>query len=275
MSEEIKYTIEFAARSEFGLVRKNNEDNLYCNGVCMTVSTRERPFFLSGFSEIPGIFAVCDGMGGEADGELASLTAVETLFEHSKAIIAAASFHHSDINNSVQNFVTQANEKLISIMKKNPSRLGTTLALVVISKNFVHAYNIGDSRIYAFQNDSLSQITEDHTLAVQKVKMGMLTKEQAERDRSRNVLTRCLGVFDDEMTLVPDIIEPIKISKGLRILLCSDGLSGMISNFDIENALKNFKDPKSAVNSMIEGALKNGGKDNVTCIVIKLGGVYS
>ena len=103
-------------------------------------------------------------------------------------------------------------------MSSRSVRLGTTIALVVISDEFVRAYNIGDSRIYKFQDGILLQLSEDHTVAEQKRKMGLLTDEQAKHDKSRHVLTRYLGIFEDEMILTPDIITPFKTSKGGKII---------------------------------------------------------
>ena len=258
----INTRIFFSCRSDVGLVRKNNEDNFYCNGETLN----QEKIFLNGTAENPCIFAVCDGMGGEEHGELASLTAVKVLEEHVEKIKLAASSNHVD--EAVQAFITDANDKICSVMRENSFRMGTTLAIVVISDNFIKAYNIGDSRIYEFQNGVLSQISEDHTIAQQKVKMGLLTSEEARHDKSRHVLTRCLGVFEDEMILTPHIIPPLSIGKELRLLLCSDGLTDMLSNQQIQNILLSNCDSKSAVNSLINSALQNGGRDNVTCLII-------
>ena len=103
--------VKFAVRSEVGNVRKNNEDNFYCNGIFMTVSERERPFFLSGITDTPAIFAVCDGMGGEDSGELASLTAVQTLQEHSRKILR----NFIDADKGVNDYVADTNNKISSI----------------------------------------------------------------------------------------------------------------------------------------------------------------
>ena len=252
----------FAVCSHIGLVRKNNEDNFYCNG---EILTREK-FSLDGTVENPCIFAVCDGMGGEEHGELASLTAVKVLGEQAEKIKSAALSNNPD--EAVQAFITEANNKICNIMRENSFRMGTTIALVVISYNSVMAYNIGDSRIYKFSNGVLSQISEDHTMAQQKIKMGLLTPEEARQDKSKHVLTRCLGVFEDEMVLTPNIISPLNIDKELRLLLCSDGLTDMLSDLQIQEILRSNDDSKSAVNVLVDSALKNGGRDNITCLVI-------
>lgn len=263
--------IMFSCYSGIGLIRQNNEDNLYCCGVTMTELTRNKTFLLDGVAQSPCIFAVCDGMGGEAHGELASLTAVNVLHEHSEKIKSAALLSEAKkIDEAVQAFVSVANNRLCSIMRKNSFRMGTTLALAVISDKFIRAYNIGDSRIYKFQDKMLSLISEDHTIAQQKIKMGLITPEEARHDKSRHVLTRCLGVFEDEMILTPNILPPLVIDKRIRLLLCSDGLTDMISDSQIQKFMLENKDTSSAVDMLVNQALKNGGRDNITCIMIDI-----
>ena len=253
----------FSIRSHLGKIRTSNEDNFYYPGVILKNQVN---FTLDGITENPCIFAVCDGMGGTEHGELASLTAVEILEKQAEKIKLAASSNRVD--EAVQTFIFEANNKICEIMREHSFRMGTTLALVVISNNLISAYNIGDSRIYKFQNDTLIQISEDHTIAEQKIKMGLLTKEQARHDRSKHVLTRCLGIYEDEMILTPHIISPFLIDKNLRLLICSDGLTDMLTDEQIEKIMTKYTDNSQAVNELVNSALNNGGRDNITCIVI-------
>ena len=259
--------INFSCRTEIGLVRKNNEDNFYCEG---TILTGQEIFSLRGFAENPCIFAVSDGMGGESHGELASLITVETLHEHAGKIKSAT---NNDIDKSVQNFISDSNTKICTIMRENSFRMGSTLALVVIHDDYIRAYNIGDSRIYKLQNGILSRISEDHTLAEQKIKMGLLTPEDSRHDKSRHVLTRCMGIFDEEMILMPNIIKPIRINKNFKLLICSDGLNDMLYDSEIQDIILLNKDTFSAVNALIEAALQRGGRDNITCIIIDINNI--
>ena len=248
--------IKFAVRSDVGKVRTNNEDNFYCNGIYMTVSERERPFFLTGTADLPCVFAVCDGMGGEDCGELASLTAVETLALHAK-------------NLDVNKFVSDANNKICDIMKSQGVRMGTTLALAVADKNSFMLYNVGDSRIYRLNTERLLRVTDDHTLAEDKVRMGLITPARAEKDRDRHVLTRYLGIFDDIFGLVPDSYGPFDFDDTRRVLLCSDGLTDMLDYQDISVIMSNAENVSDAVNNLVDAALMKGGRDNVTCIVLE------
>lgn len=257
--------VSFSARSETGKVRSNNEDNLYCNGIIMTVPARSRPFFLHGMTEIPCMFAVCDGMGGEDCGELASITAVETLCAHEKNIM----HNIIDADNEIQNFVTDANTRLINIMKERRIRMGTTLALAVVKDSFFSIYNLGDSRVYKTEKGRLVRVTDDHTLAEDKMRMGLITPKKAEESRERHILMRFLGMYDDEIIISPDINGPFEINSKDRVLLCSDGLTEMLSYKNIADIMTNAENVSDAVNNLVDAALFNGGRDNVTCIVLE------
>ena len=253
--------IKFAVRSEVGRVRTNNEDNFYCNGIYMTVSERERPFFLNGMTDSPCVFAVCDGMGGEDCGELASLTAVETL-----------KFHMPDIAtniNGVNEYVIDANHRICDIMKAEKLQMGTTLALAVADDTSFKLYNIGDSRIYRLEANRLVRVSNDHTLAEDKVRMGLITPARAKKDHDRHVLTRYLGIFDDNFIIEPDAYGPFDYDSNRRILLCSDGLTEMLDYHEIAPIMNNSASVTEAVNNLVDLALKNGGRDNVTCIVLE------
>ena len=257
----MSYRIKFSARSDVGKVRSNNEDNLYCGGVTMTVSSRERPFFLSGISDTPCIFAVFDGMGGEDCGELASLTAAETLCEHAERIMKG-SFE------DVIRFAHEANKKLLAVMRERFIHTGTTLALISAGKNSFAAYNLGDSRIYRFNGDNLVRVTDDHTLTEEKVRMGMITPQQALKDRDRNVLTRCLGM-ENTFEVSPDFCGPFDFADNSRALICSDGLTDMLTHKEIADIMRRNESTDVIVNALVDSALDNGGHDNVTCIVLE------
>lgn len=250
-----------------GRIRTNNEDNFYCNGIYMTVSERERPFFLNGKISSPCVFAVCDGMGGEDCGELASLTTVETLAQSAKNVFQD--------NNAVLNFVSNVNAKLVQIMRQQKIRLGTTLTMAVINDDSFTLYNVGDSRIYRVEIESgtqrLVRATQDHSLAEDKVRMGLITPAQAEKDRDRHILTRYLGIDDDEFTFTPDVYGPFNFEKNKKILLCSDGLTDMLTYSEISEIMCTQADVSDITGNLVNAALSNGGKDNVTCIVIQIG----
>ena len=258
--------VKFSCRSVIGNVRTNNEDNLYCNGIIMTVSERERPFFMNGQTDTPCIFAVCDGMGGEDCGELASLTAVQTLQEHSSKILRNV----IDADKGVGDYVTDANNRLLDIMRKQRIRMGTTLVLALVCEDSFTIYNLGDSRGFRVENGRLLRVTDDHTLAEDKMRMGLITPAQAEKDRDRHVLTRCLGIYEDEFTLAPASSPKFDTDTNTGGLLCSDGLTDMLTFPEISRIMKDNPEPSDAVNKLVDSALEHGGRDNITCIVFRI-----
>ena len=257
--------IKFAARSEVGKVRTNNEDNLYCNGIFMTVSERERPFFLCGDTEAPAIFAVCDGMGGEDNGEVASFTAVELLQEHSRKILKTL----KGSGQAVCDYVSDANTKLLGLMRAQRIRMGTTLVMSVIGQASFTLYNLGDSRGFRVENGRLLRVTDDHTLAEDKMRMGLLTPEQADKSRERHILTRYLG-DNDELGVMPDSSREFEFGNNSGGLMCSDGLTDMLSFREIAAIMKAANSPSDAVNMLVDTALYHGGRDNVTCVVFEI-----
>lgn len=254
--------IEYSARSHVGMVRENNEDNLYVDGIALAPNVRECPFAIDGTTSFPAIFAVCDGIGGEENGEVASLLAIQTLMNFDRRIKEATSESFGDI---IQLYVNEVGAAIHLEPNNAKKRTGTTLALAAISKNGVYCFNLGDSRIYSLQRSAFRQITNDHTLAAEQMKNGFSTKEQAEGAKNLNKLTRCIGIGD-----MPIVEKYPPIIGKCRILICSDGLTDMVSASEIENILRASERTADAANSLLSSTLENGGQDNVTVIIIDM-----
>lgn len=249
--------VKFAARSDVGHVRTNNEDNFFCNGIFS-----ETPTSAQGVSEAPCVFAVCDGMGGEDFGEVASLKTVEKLAEHCEKI----KFGNYE---AVEEFVKAANAAVMTFAKEQNSRAGTTLALVVISEDFFMAYNLGDSRIYVLKEENLLRVTDDHTVAEEKARMGLITPRKAQTSHERHILTKFVGISDDPFVISPDASGPHHVNEVKRVLLCSDGLTEMLTHREISEIVSGNYDVSVSVDKLIEAALERGGKDNVTCVLLE------
>ena len=254
-------SIKFAARSDVGKVRTNNEDNLYCGGVIMKENERDKPFFINGICKAPCVFAVFDGMGGEDCGELASLTAAESLCEHSERITHGT---FEDVNQ----FAQDVNEKLLSLMRQQNIHTGSTLALISSGTESFTVHNLGDSRVYVLKGDTLIKATDDHTVTMEKLRAGLITVKQAMNDRYRNVLTRCLGM-NDSYSVQPDFCGVFSFTECKRAMICSDGLTDMLTHKEIAAIMKKDDDVSVIVNELVDSALAKGGHDNVTCIVIE------
>ncbi len=260
-------SITFAACSHKGNIRSNNEDNLYCCGSILTPETRDAVFSLSGETVAPCLFAVCDGMGGQEDGEFAAWAAVSGLAELDAAVKVAPA---DKTDGLIQEYVTRVNGLLCDKMREKSVRIGTTLALIAVTSDEIMPYTIGDSRIYELAGGTLRQLSADHTLTAQKVKMGALTKEQAKTDSDRHKLTRYLGIFEDEMAIEAEPLPALPLTEHRRLLICSDGLTDMLDDERISEILTGTS-VTDASDTMIREALEAGGKDNVTFIVIDIG----
>ena len=250
----MKWAVNYSARSHVGLLRKNNEDNLFANGVRLPPNLGNRPFSLDGVTDVPSVFAVCDGMGGEAAGEIASLLAVETLHK------IEGEFHCAlpgQLDQVVRQYTRRTHQAIQTRMQGE--RSGTTLALVVFTASGAYCFNLGDSKIFFHHGRRFQQITHDHTVDADRLRMGLRPKEG---ERSDHRLTRCIGIGEPK----PAEAYPV-ISGNFRLLICSDGLSDMVVPQEISNILAAFP-YAAAADRLVQAALDNGGRDNITVIVL-------
>jgi protein phosphatase len=221
--------------SHTGFVRGNNED---------------------AFLVDPGhaLFAVADGVGGHRGGEVASRTAIEAL----RAAVASG--------RSVQDAITSANEAVIERARADAelTGMGTTMTAMVVADGQVLIGHVGDSRAYLLHDGALSRVTEDHSLVEELVREGRLTPEQAESHPRRNIVTRALGL--DEPVEVD--VYPLDVVQGDRIILCSDGLTTMVRERDIERIARGEPDPQRAAEQLVDAANDAGGEDNTSVVVV-------
>ena len=259
MPQLCKYGYEAAAASHRGRVRTANEDSF---GICAE----------------QGLFVVCDGMGGAAAGEVASRVAVETMIrslcgrhgtvrprDTDPGLLPGAP--GSEVPDLLRGAVDDANHLVFS-QAANDSRLhgmGTTLVALLTQENKVWVAHVGDSRCYRFRNGALEQLTRDHSLVDEQVKLGQLTREEADRSPLRNVITRAVG---SQRSVVTEIGE-IETAPGDLFLLCSDGLTRELSDVRIEALLKQTGDLDILCQHLIDSANDAGGRDNVTCILAR------
>jgi serine/threonine protein phosphatase PrpC len=207
------------------------------------------------------VFAVADGMGGHEAGEIASGICVRTLAQ----IPQLASGERDATAGVMQEYLLMADE---SIREATGSRAGTTLSGVVVVEQMGVPYwlvlNIGDSRTYRLSQGKLSQVSVDHSEVQELVDTGQITRAQAAVHPRRHVVTRALGTGDEteaDYWLLP-------VEEGDRILVCSDGLNGELDDDHITRILRSEAEPQAAVDALIQAALRSGGRDNVTCIVV-------
>lgn len=210
--------------------------------------------------KLPNLFIVADGMGGHKAGDVASRTSVETFVDF---IIHT---EMSDPVSIIDAAIKQANDKVFELASNNPDYvgMGTTFVVACVIDDKVYIANVGDSRLYLINND-IVQITRDHSLVEEMVSIGELARNEARTHLKKNIITRAVGV---EQNVVADIFQ-IDIQSGDKLLLCSDGLSNMVEDYDIKKVVTGNESVKDSVLQLVDMANANGGKDNISAVLIQ------
>lgn len=221
------------------------------------------------------LYLVADGMGGHAAGEIASKIAAESISEFVRHTIDddgtwphAYDEQFSRPTNRLTAAMKIANTRVLEAMRKDARLrgMGTTVVAALIDGDMASVAHVGDSRAYRVRDSKISRVTNDHSWVFEQVQAGMLTEEEAETHPLRNVITRALG---GAMTVVPDASES-ELREGDLLLLCSDGLTGMVSDDNIlEILLDHSDDLKVACEKLVEKANEGGGVDNVTVVLVR------
>ncbi|GGO13249.1 serine/threonine protein phosphatase [Microbispora rosea subsp. aerata] len=230
--------LRYAARSDVGLLREGNEDSAYASG---------------------RLLAVADGMGGHAHGEVASSVAIAALSSLDRDASGG------DLISAIEAAVRDANHQLHAMVARDPSLkgMGTTLTAMLWNGSRFALVHVGDSRAYLLRNGELYQITHDHTLVQSLVDDGRITQEEAANHPQRSILLRAL---DGSGEVDPDL-QDREAQVGDRYLLCSDGLSTVVSAETLHHTLTTIDDPEDVVRQLIDLANRGGGPDNITCVV--------
>lgn len=240
--------------SDVGLKRGHNEDNFLIN-------------------EELHLFVVADGMGGHVGGEYASAIAVNTVEE-----IVTSMELHDDFPQQGDDPVEITREKIRYAIRLAGRRIyekaeeepefhgmGTTCVSLLLDAGNAFIAHVGDSRIYMMREGRVEQVTEDHSLVNEKVKAGLITKEEAKSHKMRNVITRSLG-YQEEVEVD---VEVRALLRGDQFLLCSDGLSGLVEDPEMGTLMRDFG-PQEAARRLVELACERGGDDNITVIIARV-----
>ena len=230
--------LRYAIRSDVGLLREGNEDSAYAG---------------------PHLLAVADGMGGHAAGEVASAATITTIAPLDARNVGP------DLVGALADAVATANLRLQELIISDPAieGMGTTLTALLWSEGYAALCHIGDSRAYRLRNGQFLQITHDHTLVQSLVDEGKITEDDVATHPHRSLLLRAL---DGRTVAEPDLM-PLDTLPGDRYLLCSDGLSGVVTEQTLYQTLSAVRDPDKAALQLVELAIRGGGPDNITCIV--------
>ncbi len=249
--------IDIGARTDVGRVRNNNEDS---------------------YRLVPelNLFVLSDGMGGEAHGEVASAMAVETVATHCLEAannVSAPFFGEpqpdlSDKTNRLASAAHLANRKIYESARSNPKRrgMGATILAAWLDGRRLSLVHVGDSRAYLLRSGALEQLTSDHSLVAEQVRQGLITPQQAEASEMQSVLIRALGSGEE---VEVDADEHLLLD-GDTLLLCSDGLTRMVTDPEIASTLLTHSGAQAAADRLVTLANEYGGEDNVTVVVLRI-----
>ena len=233
------------AMTDIGRTRVVNQDYVFSS--------------LEPIGNLPNLFIVADGMGGHQAGDFASSYSVKKFLESVSLSL------QKNTHKIFEDAIRYANRELIEKSKANPDLrgMGTTLVALTIIGEKAYVANVGDSRLYCME-DVLTQVTVDHSLVQEMIRIGELSKEDARFHPDKNIITRAVGAGKD---IRPDFFE-FTLTKKSILLMCSDGLSNMVDDEQLAVLLKSVKTPEKIGKKLIETANRNGGKDNIAVIVI-------
>lgn len=235
------------AITDIGRKRQLNQDFIYLS---------ETPI-----GNLPNVFIVADGMGGHNAGDYASRYAVETVVEE-----IGASFEKNPVK-IMGRAIDKANAMIRQRAREDVSLngMGTTMVIATCMGKYLEVANVGDSRLYVIHENRIEQVTQDHSLVEEMVRMGGIDRASARNHPDKNIITRAIGARD----YVEADFFNLELQAGDMILLCSDGLTNMIEDDIIYRILTNGRSLKNRVEELVETANQNGGKDNISVIVIE------
>jgi len=249
--------VEVAAKTDVGCVRTNNEDNF-------------------GYDLRYGIFVVCDGMGGQAAGEVASKLGVDTLLAYFRQAAQTGEYQQSGApvdglsreGAALASAIRLANHTIFKAGQQQTASagMGSTLVAALIKGNALSIANVGDSRIYLIRQGVIQQLTQDHSLVMEQVRRGYLTREQAEHSEMQNIILKALG---SEENVDPDV-EDLVVLAGDTLLMCSDGLTKYIHDNEILQMVSASRTLGQTCSELIQAAKDRGGDDNITCLLLKM-----
>ena len=240
--------MKFYAITDIGRKRELNEDYIYTSG---------QPI-----GALPNLFIVADRMGGHKAGDYASMHTIDRFVE----VIRELGEEHG-VQDAINEAVTAANAYIYQRSRENSnlSGMGTTLVLASCIGNEAIVANIGDSRLYLVNDDAMTQITRDHSLVEEMATLGGIDREMARNHPDKNIITRAVGVKEK---VAADFFE-VDLTKGDKLLLCSDGLTNMLRDEEIYQIIQNNKELEQAAKALVDAANENGGRDNIAVVLVE------
>ena len=263
---EEKLWVSAAAISDKGCHRDNNEDNFDLNGVVMPLEKMDAGAKLK--CRVPleqdQLYAVCDGMGGEEAGEVASYTAALTM-----SLLKEFS-PESEVQTEIDALSITANIAVYRKAEEKRVSSGSTMVCAALHEGKMTVANIGDSRAYLLRDGELVQLSHDHSEAQQLVDRGFVTREEARTLAESHTVTRYFGVDPDEYTVEATFADEFEPKEGDFQLLCSDGLTDMLTDGEIQKTIEPQAGATENAKRLVQKAKEAGGRDNVTVVLLKI-----
>ena len=257
--------IRYAALTHVGRIRENNEDNFYVNDIWRK-DVEQKAFEAHGELKNDYLLAaVCDGMGGEYFGEIASLRAVEALHE-----LYGSQRETVHLSDNPMLYIEKANDIICREMDKYKLEMGTTFVVIEFFEDSAVAVNVGDSPAFRYCDGKLTELSVEHSPVGNMVRNGLISKEEARKHPRRNQVSQFLGVPPQVMTISPAVSEKISTVPGDQYLLCSDGLTNMVDEAAIAEVLAKNDDIQEKTRCLVQMAVDAGGKDNITVVIVEI-----
>src|ERR1051326_9101538 len=250
---DMALAVKVAGRTDVGCVRANNEDNF-------------------GYDSRYGIFVVCDGMGGQAAGEVASKMGVDILLDYFRKL-GSASLNQADGEKtsgaeSLASAIQLANRTIFHAGQEQSGQggMGSTIVAALLRGNSLSIAHVGDSRIYLIRHGAIQQLTQDHSLVMEQVRRGYITLEQAQKSEMQNIILRALGSEE----VVEADVEDLVAVPGDILLMASDGLTRYVQDEEILEIVNGPGGLEQACGELVKIARESGGEDNITCVLVRV-----
>jgi serine/threonine protein phosphatase PrpC len=247
-------TVQVAGKSDVGCVRTNNEDNF-------------------GFDARYGIFVVCDGMGGQAAGEVASKIGVDSMLNYFRSPngVQPPAQSFTGVSERARVLGEAIHTANLEVYKASHGEaehagMGSTIAAVLVQDNFLSVGHVGDSRVYLLRSGQIQQLTNDHSLVMEQVRRGLMTLQEAEKSEIQNIILRALG---SEEIVEPDLEDLVALPNDI-LLLASDGLTKHVKDDRLLEIVDKAPSLEAACETLVQAARQHGGDDNITCLLLRL-----
>ncbi len=262
----VPVTLEIAAVTDIGQKRASNQDNFYVNGCYIDHYNIAAERFETVDSMDTHVLAVCDGMGGHADGDVAAMIGVSTISDYAATLSAGGSLEETERN--AEEMLQAANDRILEQSRVTGKKMGSTVSMLVVATDYVYACNLGDSEIYHKHQYGIDRLSKPQTFAQALLDVGAITENQASHSYIRNQLSQYLGM-ENRRGIRPNR-QYTSIHNGDMLLICSDGITDVLQRHAIYASLSSERPVKDIADALIEKALRKGSGDNLTVVIARV-----